>query len=48
MKKNSRTEHDLKEALRISANTDELSASKAAYLERSGSVSVMRQSFGST
>jgi uncharacterized membrane protein YcaP (DUF421 family) len=42
MKKNSFTEHDLKEALRSSGGVVDLSGVKAAYLERSGDISVIK------
>jgi uncharacterized membrane protein YcaP (DUF421 family) len=42
MEKSSITEHDLKEALRSSGSTMDVSKVKAAYLERSGKVSVIK------
>ena len=41
MRKNNLTEHDLMEALR-SAGVDQLAAVRAAYIERSGQISVIR------
>ncbi len=41
MKKNSVTEHDLKEALRLGGKILTVGGVKAAYLERSGSISVI-------
>ena len=41
MKKTSITEHDLKEALRSNAKTDNLRSIKSELLERSGKISIV-------
>lgn len=43
LKKADMTEHDLKEALRSNGGTDDVRNVKAAYLERSGTLSVLKE-----
>jgi len=43
MKKNSITKHDLDEAARISGGSLTADAVKAAFLERSGNISIIRK-----
>jgi uncharacterized membrane protein YcaP (DUF421 family) len=42
LRKTHLTEHDMEECMRLKGNTDELKNVKAAYLERSGEVSIVK------